>query len=66
MIEEGLADLKLARHQRGRDGRAREQFADPWRVMAVWGASASGGGRFRLPISELSQRERRITLSEDR
>ena len=35
MIEEGLADLKLARHQRGRDGRAREQFAAPWRVMAA-------------------------------
>jgi hypothetical protein len=23
--------------------RAREQFADPWRVMAVWGLSALGG-----------------------
>ena len=64
MIEEGLADLKFARHQRSQDGRGRKHLLLP--RDGSWVYRRCGVGADSLPISELSQRGRRVTLSQSK
>ena len=66
MIEERLADLKLASHQRNQGGRAREGASSLARDGSVGCIGFGGVGPIRLPSLELSRRRWRVTLSDDR